>query len=66
MGRLFGKLAATPPAPEVVADVIWAAVNDTSHRLRFRAGRDAEALLNRRKQEDDTEFLGNIKRLMSE
>ena len=66
MGRLFGKLAATPSAPEVVADVIWTAVNDTSHRLRFRAGPDAEALLNRRKREDDAAFLGSIKALMSE
>ncbi|MEH7830485.1 SDR family oxidoreductase [Gemmobacter denitrificans] len=64
MGRLFGKMAANPSAPEVVADVIWTAVNDTSSRLRFRAGSDAETLLDRRKQEDDESFLGSIKALM--
>ena len=66
MGRLFGKLAASPSAPDVVADVIWAAVNDNSDRLRFRAGPDAETLLDRRKREDDATFIGSIKALMSE
>lgn len=64
MGRLFGKMAANPSAPEVVADVIWTAVNDTSSRLRSRAGPDAETLLDRRKLEDDESFLGSIKALM--
>lgn len=32
--------------------------------LRFRAGSDAEALLDRRKQEDDATFLSSIKQLM--
>lgn len=66
MGRLFGKLAANPSAPEVVAGVIWIAANDTSNRLRFRAGPDAEALLDRRKEEDDATFIAGIKALMSE
>jgi NAD(P)-dependent dehydrogenase (short-subunit alcohol dehydrogenase family) len=66
MGRLFGKLAANPSAPEVVAEVIWAAANDTTNRLRFRAGPDAESLLERRKREDDATFIGSIKSLMSE
>jgi NAD(P)-dependent dehydrogenase (short-subunit alcohol dehydrogenase family) len=65
MGRLFGKLASSPSAPEVVSEVIWTAVNDTSNRLRFRAGPDAEVLLDRRKREDDATFLGSIKALMS-
>ena len=64
MGRLFGKLAANPSAPEAVADVIWQAVNETGDRLRFRAGKDAETLLDRRKLEDDESFLGSIKALM--
>lgn len=64
MGRLFSKMAANPSAPEVVADAIWTAVNDTSSRLRFRAGQDAETLLDRRKLEDDESFLGSIKALM--
>jgi NAD(P)-dependent dehydrogenase (short-subunit alcohol dehydrogenase family) len=65
MGRLFGKLASNPSAPELVADVIWAAANDTSNLLRFRAGPDAEALLDRRKREDDAAFIGSITKLMS-
>ncbi|MBV0912422.1 SDR family oxidoreductase [Anianabacter salinae] len=64
MGRLFGKLAANPSAPEVVADVIWHAVNDTGDRLRFRAGPDAEALLEDRKAKGDEAFIGGIKELM--
>ena len=66
MSRLFGKLAANPSAPDVVADAIWIAVKDTSSRLRFRAGKDAETLLDRRKREDDEGFLGSIKALMRE
>ena len=65
MGRLFGRLAATPSPPETVAGVIWQAVNEPGDRLRFRAGPDAEALLDRRKAEDDATFLAGIKALMS-
>ncbi|MDP4822699.1 MAG: hypothetical protein NWR47_02000 [Aestuariivirgaceae bacterium] len=64
MGRLFGKLAANPSAPEVVADVIWQAVHETGDRLRFRAGADAEKLLDDRKAQDDATFIGNLKQLM--
>lgn len=64
MGRLFGNLASNPSAPELVADAIWNAANDTSSRLRFRAGQDAETLLDRRKLENDESFLGSIKALM--
>lgn len=64
MGRLFKKLASNPSAPEVVADVIWQAANDTSDRLRFRAGQDAHALLDGRKAKDDARFIGEIKDLM--
>lgn len=66
MGRLFGKLASNPSAPEVVANVIWDAANETGGELRFRAGADAEALLDRRKQQDDATFIGGIKDLMKE
>lgn len=66
MGRLFGKLAANPSAPEVVADVIWQAATAPGDHLRFRAGPDAEALLDRRKLEDDTTFLDSIKAMMRE
>jgi short-subunit dehydrogenase len=64
MGRLFGKLAADPSAPETVAEVIWDAANDGGDRLRFRAGADAERLLDDRKSQDDASFIGNIKALM--
>lgn len=64
MGRLFGNLASNPSAPELVADAIWNAANDTGSRLRFRAGQDAETLLDRRKLENDESFLGSIKALM--
>lgn len=66
MGRLFGKLAANPSAPEVVADVIWQAVNEPGDRLRFRAGHDAEALLDERKAESDADFIGGLKALMGD
>ncbi|AUQ71129.1 SDR family oxidoreductase [Phaeobacter inhibens] len=64
MGRLFGKLAANPSAPETVAQVIWDAANETGSRLRFRAGPDAEELLDARKQQDDETFIGGLKQKM--
>lgn len=66
MGRLFGKLAANPSAPEVAADVIWQAATVSGDRLRFRAGSDAEALLSERKVKDDAAFIGRLKALMAE
>ncbi|MDG3040054.1 SDR family oxidoreductase [Roseicyclus marinus] len=66
MGRLFGKLASQPSAPELVADVIWQAAIAPGDQLRFRAGPDAVDLLDRRKEEDDTAFIGWIKTLMTE
>lgn len=65
MNRLFGKLASNPSAPETVAKVIWDAANETSDRLRFRAGPDAESLLDTRKSQDDATFIGGIKQLMA-
>lgn len=65
MGRVFGKLATSPSDPETVAEVIWDAVNDAGSRLRFRAGEDAEELLDRRKTQDDETFIGGIKELMT-
>ncbi|WP_424991410.1 SDR family oxidoreductase [Fluviibacterium sp. S390] len=64
MGRLFGKLASKPSAPETVAEVIWDAANETGYRLRFRAGADAERLLDERKAIDDATFIGSIKKMM--
>ena len=65
MGRLFGKLASKPSSPETVAEVIWDAANETGGRLRFRAGQDAERLLDERKSQDDADFIDGIKKLMS-
>lgn len=64
MGRIFGKLAANPSPPEIVADVIWEAANDTGKRLRYRAGQDANRLLDERKSRDDESFIGDLKVLM--
>ena len=66
MGRLFGKLAANPSEPALVAKVIWEAANESGDRLRFRAGADADELLDRRKRQDDATFIGGIKDLMKE
>jgi NAD(P)-dependent dehydrogenase (short-subunit alcohol dehydrogenase family) len=66
MGRLFGKLAATPSAPEVVANVIWQAATTPGDQLRFRAGPDAVDLLDRRKAQDDAAFISGIKALMAD
>lgn len=64
MGRVFGKLASNPSAPETVAEVVWEAANETGDRLRFRAGADAVELLDRRKKKDDATFIDGIKQLM--
>ena len=64
MGWLFGRLASDPSAPDLVAAVIWQAVNETGDRLRFRAGADAHALLDDRKAKDDATFIGGIKEMM--
>jgi NAD(P)-dependent dehydrogenase (short-subunit alcohol dehydrogenase family) len=64
MGRLFGKLASDPSAPEAVAEVIWEAANDASDRLRYRAGPDAHSLLDDRKAQDDATFIGRLKDIM--
>ena len=57
----WGKAAASPSQPELVAEVIWTAVHDQTDRLRFRAGADAEALLSKRAEQDDASFLGELK-----
>ncbi len=65
MGRLFGKLAANPSAPETVANVIWDAANETGDLLRLRAGPDAESILDARKAQDDATFIGSLKEKMA-
>jgi len=65
MGRLFGKLASDPSPPEVVAEVVWAAANEAGDTLRYRAGADAQRLLDDRKVQDDAAFIGSLKALMN-
>lgn len=50
--------------PRVVAEVIWTAVTDGTGTLRYRAGNDAVAFLDRRKAEDDEHFIGTMKQQM--
>jgi len=58
------RLAANPSAPEVVADVIWQAANESGGRLRLRASPDAKALLDERKAKSNADFIGGLKALM--
>ncbi|MDA7963913.1 SDR family oxidoreductase [Ruegeria sp.] len=51
----------TASEPSLVADVIWTAVTDNSPRLRYRAGADAETLLDARKAQDDATFIAGLK-----
>lgn len=51
-----------PPSPaELVAKVIFGAVSDGTGRLRYRAGDDAHALLDYRKDVDDDIFFAGIR-----
>ena len=59
-----GPLDVTPygvSEPEVVADVIWTAATDGTDTLRYRAGDDANWLLDKRKAETDVAFIGYLK-----
>jgi NAD(P)-dependent dehydrogenase (short-subunit alcohol dehydrogenase family) len=65
VGKLFahwGTAASDPSPPSLVAEVIWGAAHDESDTLRFRAGTDAERLLEARKAQDDGTFIGELKR----
>lgn len=57
----FGNVGSSPSEPQVVADAIWEAVTDGTDTLRYRAGADAVAILNKRKAEDDATFLAAFK-----
>lgn len=46
----------TVSSPKLVAEVIYEAVTDNSNKLRYRAGQDAEYLLDLRKKLSDDEF----------
>ena len=65
VGKLFahwGQTASDPSSPSLVADVIWTAVHDETDTLRYRAGEDAERLLDARRAQDDGVFIGEMKR----
>ena len=64
MQRVMQHYGANPSPAELVAKKIFEAVNDSSGSLRYRAGEDANAILNDRKQQDDSTFIGNIKKHM--
>lgn len=67
VGKLFAhwrQVASSPSPPSLVAEVIWTAVHDPSDRLRFRAGADADTLLSARAEQDDSTFIGGLKRAM--
>ncbi|MFY0673058.1 MAG: SDR family oxidoreductase [Bacteroidia bacterium] len=48
----------TVSKPELVAEVIYGAVTDGNDQLRYRAGADADSLLDARKNMSDAEFIG--------
>lgn len=51
--------------PELVARVIFEAVTDGTDKLRYRAGADAEFLLEKRKTTSDVEFLNMMKKQLA-
>ena len=66
---LFGawgseELTKNASEPIVVAEVIYKAVTDGTDQLRYRAGADAEQLLDNRKAADDATFIGGIKQML--
>lgn len=60
--QAFTSDQGTPSSPELVAEVIYDAVTDGSDKIRYRAGADAEYLLDSRRQTDEDEFINNIKK----
>ena len=52
----------TPSSPpELVAEVIYKAATEDSNQMRYRAGADAEQILDARKQLNEDDFIQNIK-----
>ncbi len=51
----------TPSPPSLVADAIFEATTDETSKLRYKAGADAEYLLDSRKKMKDEEFIKMIK-----
>ncbi len=61
MGGFQNVLANASP-PSLVADVIYEAATDGAETIRYRAGADAEQLLDARASMDDVAFLDMIKK----
>ncbi|MEO1208227.1 MAG: SDR family oxidoreductase [Cyanobacteria bacterium J06638_20] len=64
VGKLFaamGSLEASGSEPIVVAEVIYQAATDGTHKLRYTAGSDAQEIVANRKVADDEAFLAGIK-----
>lgn len=55
----------TMSTPEYIAEVIFTAATDDTNTLRYRAGKDAEQLLTARKNLNDDEFFGMLKKQLS-
>lgn len=64
MQAAMGVFGAQASEPELVAEVILKAATDSGPQLRYRAGADAETLLNSRKAQDDETFISGIKASM--
>lgn len=57
----FGASDFPGSSPDVIAEIIFGAVNDGTSTLRYRAGEDAVELLKNRKALDDETFIGGLK-----
>ena len=55
----------TTSEPEVVAKVIYNAITDGTDQLRYRAGADAEQLMDARTAMNDADFKGMMKQMLS-
>ncbi|GGO95466.1 SDR family oxidoreductase [Stakelama pacifica] len=58
--KAFGELTASASPAEVIAEIVYAAATDTTDRLRFEAGEDAQQLLAVRRDTDDASFARSI------
>lgn len=57
----FEKFGNNASPAKMVAEVIFAAANDETNKLRYRAGADAEYLLGNRREMDEDDFIAMIK-----
>lgn len=60
----FEPLASQAADASMVAEVIWQAAEDSSERLRYAAGTDAEQVLELRSKADDATVTGAIREMM--